>query len=260
MKDVMLCEDKSRVQSANMRGALWSGFKFAIIVFMLCAVCFICFIIAKFMSGESAAVVEPVKPEPPIIVIDAGHGGMDSGAVGVDGILEKDINLSVAERIAALCRLSGVECVMTRTEDIMLVGDDIKSHRKMHDLKNRLAAVSEITDAGREAVLVSVHMNKFTSEKYSGLQVWYSGNNERSSQLASFVQGYARTWLDTGNTREIKRATSAIYILDRAKVPAILIECGFLSNEAECRLLGTAEYQSKVALTVFSALCDYLGN
>ena len=103
-------------------------------------------------------------------------------------------------------------------------------------------------------------MNKFTSEKYSGLQVWYSGNDGESQKLANFVQGYARTWLDTGNTREIKRATSAIYILDRIKTPAILIECGFLSNAEECRMLGTEEYQTKLAMTVFSALCDYLGN
>ena len=260
MKDVILREEKSHVQATKVRSALFVGFKFTLIIFMLCAVCLICFIIAKFMSGDSETVMEPVKTAPPVVVIDAGHGGMDSGAVGVDGSLEKEINLDVAERIAAMCRLSGIECIMTRTEDIMLVGEDVKSHRKMHDLKNRLAVVSGITESGRDAVLVSVHMNKFTSEKYSGLQVWYSANNEKSSQLASFVQGYARTWLDTENTREVKRATSAIYILDRAKVPAILIECGFLSNEVECRLLGTPEYKSKVAVTVFSALCDYLGN
>ncbi len=260
MKDAMLRKEECVEKSDKICGAVFVGFKFALIVLVMCAVCLIGFVVAKFMSGESMAVTEPMETELPIVVIDAGHGGMDSGAVGIDGSLEKDINLAVAERISALCRLSGIECVMTRTEDIMLVGQDVKSHRKMHDLKNRLAVVNEITESGREAVLMSVHMNKFTSEKYSGLQVWYSGNNEKSSQLASFVQGYARTWLDTENTREIKRATSAIYILDRAKVPAILIECGFLSNAAECKRLGTSEYQSRVALTVFSALCDYLEN
>lgn len=258
MKDVIPYKGKAPAEAVKVRSAVWMGLKFGIIVFLLCAVCFLCYMIAQFMSGESTAVVETVEAKLPVIVIDAGHGGMDSGALGVDGSLEKEINLAVAERIAALCRLSGIDCVMTRTEDVMLVPDDVKTHRKMNDLKNRLAVADNILELGREVIFISVHMNKFTSEKYSGLQVWYSPNSEESSQLASYVQGYAGTWLDKGNTREIKRATSAIYILDRAKVPAILVECGFLSNRAECAKLATDEYRMQVALTVFSALCDYM--
>ena len=260
MKDVIPYNKKMLTDSAKVSSAVWVGVKFGIIVFLLCTVCFICYMIARFMAGESATVAQTVDRGLPVIVIDAGHGGMDSGAVGVDGSLEKEINLAVAERIATLCRLSGLDCVMTRTEDVMLVSDDVKSHRKMHDLKNRLAIVNEIAESGSEVILVSVHMNKFTSEKYSGLQVWYSPNSEKSSQLASYIQGYAGTWLDTGNTREVKRATSAIYILDRAKGPAVLVECGFLSNYTECAKLATDEYRMQVALTVFTAICDYLGN
>ncbi len=258
MKEVIPYENKASVGEQKVRGAVWMGVKFGIIVFLLCAVCFLCYMIAMFMAGESAAVIEKVEAKLPVIVIDAGHGGMDSGAVGVDGSLEKEINLAVSERIAMLCRLSGVDCVMTRTQDEMLVSDDVKKHRKMNDLKNRLAVADSILESGREVILVSIHMNKFTSEKYSGLQVWYSPNSEESSQIASYVQGYAETWLDRSNTREIKRATSAIYILDRAKMPAILVECGFLSNRAECAKLGTDEYRMQVAVTVFAAVCDYM--
>ena len=259
MKDVIPYKEKFSARIGKIRSAVMVGFKFGIVVLILCAVCFLCYKIAQFMAGDSAAVVHNVEAELPVIVIDAGHGGMDSGAVGIDGSLEKEINLAVAERIAALFRLSGIDCVMTRVEDVMLVDDDVKTHRKMNDLKNRLAVVNDISESGREVILVSIHMNKFTSEKYSGLQVWYSPNSEESSQLASYVQGYAGTWLDTGNTREIKRATSAIYILDRAKVPAVLVECGFLSNREECAKLATDEYRKEVALTVFAAICDFLG-
>lgn len=233
---------------------------FTLATALLCAACALTFALVRFMSGESMATssVAMASVKLPVIVIDAGHGGVDSGAVGVDGRLEKDINLSVANKLAKLCRLSGIECVLTRTEDRMLVDDSITSHRKMHDLRNRLNITEEIFAAGREVILVSIHMNNFPSPKYSGLQVWYSKNTPESSELAAFIQGYARTWLDVSNTRQIKAATSAIYLLDRASVPSVLVECGFLSNPDECARLGTDEYQTDVAVTVFAAICEYL--
>ncbi len=233
---------------------------FTLVVALLCGACALTFAVLRFTSGESmaASTVAVADVKLPVIVIDAGHGGVDSGAVGVDGRLEKEINLSVATTLSQLCKISGIECVLTRTDDRMLVDDSVTSHRKMHDLKNRLLITEEISDAGREVILVSIHMNNFPSPKYSGLQVWYSKNTPQSTELAAFVQGYARTWLDSTNTRGTKAATSAIYLLDRAKVPAILVECGFLSNPDECARLGTDTYQTDVAVTVFAAICEYL--
>lgn len=235
------------------------GIKFALAVGGLCAVCALTYFLWCFMSGEGAAPVSAKGIESrPIVVIDAGHGGIDSGAVAADGTEEKNLNLAIAKKLEALCVSANIECTLTRNGDFLLVDDSVSSHKKMHDLKNRLAVATEIKDSGRPVVFVSVHMNKFTSPKYSGLQVWYSNNNESSAQLASYIQGYAKTWLDTDNNRQTKASTSAIYLLDRARFPAVLVECGFLSNVEECEKLKSEEYQKEVALTVFAALCEYL--
>lgn len=244
----------------DLRGAVMTGMRFFIAVLMLCAVCALTYTLWLFMSGEgdtlSASAV--TEREFPVIVIDAGHGGVDGGAVAPDGGTEKEINLAVAKKLAALCEASGIDYVLTRTEDSMLVGDDVTSHRKMHDLKNRLALTRQIIENGKEAMLVSIHMNNFSSAKYSGLQVWYSPSDARSSEIAAYIQSYARTWLDNSNTRQTKAATSAIYLLDRADFPAVLVECGFLSNPEEYKKLTSEQYQTDLAAVIFSALCDYM--
>jgi len=231
----------------------------AVILFI--AVCFITFETSRFMSRKSKQVYSSVDSGNmlPVIVIDPGHGGIDSGAVGVDGSLEKELNLSVAKRLYDLFTLVGYECVMTRDTDTMLVDDSIKEHRKMHDLKNRLEVANGYFDDGRDVIFLSIHMNKFSLSEYSGLQVWYSSGDEKSRELAGYIQSYASTWLDPDNHRDIKKATSSIYVLDHARMPAVLVECGFLSNADECARLGTEEYQTKTALTIFSAVCDMLG-
>lgn len=223
---------------------------------MLTAICLGLAAVAAFFAGDRpVSAAAPAAEVLPVIVIDAGHGGMDSGAVGVDGSLEKELNLAVAEKLAAICRIAGIDCVMTRTEDVMLVPDSVTEHRKMHDLRARLDAVRAVTDGGREAMLVSIHMNKFTDARYSGLQVWHAADDV-SRMTAARVQGYARTFLDPANTREIKRTTSAIYILAHAETPAILVECGFLSNAAECQKLETDAYRTQLAMTIFAALME----
>ncbi len=240
-------------------GVFSTAARFVGMTLILCAVCAFTYFLWRFMAGEKTIPTSVHGAErEAIIVIDAGHGGIDSGAVAPDGTEEKNLNLAIAKKIAALCSAADIECVRTRNGDFMLVGEDVTSHRKMHDLKNRLKVAAEIKESGREVILISIHMNKFTSPKYSGLQVWYSKNDESSPRLASYIQGYAKTWLDSNNNRETKAATSAIYLLDRAEFPAVLVECGFLSNVEECRKLKTEEYQKEVALTVFSALCEYL--
>ncbi len=260
MKELTVYEKKEK---SGIPGGISAGISFTAAVILLCAVCALTWGIGRFAARGSVVSVSHEQNtviSTPTVVIDAGHGGMDGGASGADGTVEKEINLAVAKRLELLLNLSGIECVMTREEDRMLVGDDIKEHRKMHDLKNRLAVAEEISENGGNSVLVSIHMNNFSSSKYYGLQVWYSGNNPDSSQLASYVQSYAATFLDTSNKREIKRATSSIYILDRATVPAVLVECGFLSNSEECAKLKSESYQTELAVTMFSALCQWMGN
>ena len=188
----------------------------------------------------------------PVIVIDAGHGGADGGAVAPDGTCEKDINLNIAKDVCALLTSLGFECVMTREDDVML-GDGSGGSAKMNDLKQRVA----LTD-GKDCVFVSIHQNKFPQDSCSGTQVYYSKNDPRSQQLAQAVQECVRTYIQPGNTRQIKPAGSEIFVLDRCRVPGVLIECGFLSNPAELLKLKDTEYQKNLACAIAAAVSTYI--
>ena len=188
-------------------------------------------------------------------VLDPGHGGIDGGAVGVSGTLEKDINLSVSLVLRDLLRVLGHKVVMTREEDVLL-GDGEAGHKKLQDLKTRVESVKQYDDP----LFVSIHMNKFPEEYCHGLTVYYSGNDSESEILARTVRDAAVKYLQPDNQRPMKKATSALYVLHRATVPAILIECGFLSNYEEAKLLSCAEYRKKLAFVIFCSLCDYISN
>ena len=225
---------------------------FAAVTILLVTVCALLWLTSHFLGRGESRTASGESISNVTIIIDAGHGGMDGGTQSRDGLLEKDINLAVANKLYTLCRLAGIGCRRTWCDDNVLVSDDIKQKRKMHDLKNRAAVADEYVSP----VFVSIHMNSYPDSRYSGLQVWYSKNDERSRSIASYVQSYAAGYLDPANTRVIKPATSSIYLLDRLQVPAILIECGFLSNENESALLASDDYQTKLALVIFAALCE----
>ncbi len=228
---------------------------FLAVVTVLFALCAGEVLLARFMSGQTVGLIDRDTAARYTIVIDAGHGGMDGGAVSASGVLEKELNLAVAQRLYELCRIAGLDCVMTRSDDNLVVDDSVKSKRKMHDLKNRVALAEGIENS----IFVSIHMNNFPDERYSGLQVWYSKNNESSATLAALLQTYARTFIDPTNQRETKAAGSSIYVLDRISVPAVLVECGFLSNPEECERLSSEEYQLKLAVVLFAAISEFVG-
>ena len=233
---------------------------FTAIVLALCVLCAGAVLLGDYLLGEGMLDAGSAPEERRVlIVIDPGHGGMDGGAVGTNGALEKDINLSVAKKLYELCRIAGIDCRMTRESDCMLVDDSIKTRRKMHDLKNRVAFAEAAGSDWDVTLFVSLHMNNFSQSRYSGLQVWYSKNDERSKSLAAYLQTYARTYLDSANEREIKAAGSSIYVLDRIKLPAVLIECGFLSNPEECERLCNDKYQKSLASVIFAGLVGYIG-
>lgn len=211
-------------------------------------------------QGEGAffAVFSGVNTAPQkkiTVVIDAGHGGMDGGAVSDGGITEKDINLSLAKRLRELFALSEVDVVMTREDDIMLC-DGESRHKKRDDLENRV----KMAKSYENAVFVSIHMNKFPVEKYSGLQVYYSRAHEASKRIAESVQAKTALTLQPENTRKIKPADSSIYVLDNLDIPAVLIECGFLSNRREAALLSDGEYQEKLACIIFASVSEAISN
>jgi len=188
------------------------------------------------------------------VIIDAGHGGEDAGAVAPDGTLEKALNLEIATIIDSILAISGVDTVMTRETDTMLSDDSISAKRKTADLRCRYM----ISKQHPNSLFVSIHMNKFPIEKYSGLQVYYSPNDSGSEKLASMIQSSAVNYIQPHNTREIKKADSSIYLLDRIETPAVLVECGFLSNESECAMLNDASYRRKLSAAVYAAVLEYI--
>lgn len=190
-----------------------------------------------------------------VVVIDAGHGGEDGGAIGVNGVLEKDLNLAVARTIADLLRADGYTVIETRTDDRLLYEQkDENGHKKRADLANRLAYMQTYP----ECVFVSIHMNTYPVANCEGLQVWYSPNLPESKILAESVQSVVCARMQPDNTRRVKPANSLIYLLHKATVPAILIECGFLSTPAECEKLSDKDYQRALALAIFSSLSENL--
>ena len=184
---------------------------------------------------------ETAAPLQRTVVLDAGHGGEDGGAVGVNGVLEKDINLAVVRLVGELLEKEGVCVIYTRTEDRLLYTEEqnIKGKRKMYDLRNRL----QIAEGTEGAILVSIHMNKFSSPSVKGLQVWYGKGNENSRLLAEQIRAAVKKELDPTNRRAVKSAGDDIYLLARSTRPAVLIECGFLSNPEECEKLSQDDYK-----------------
>lgn len=191
----------------------------------------------------------------PIIIIDAGHGGEDSGAVGASGVLEKDLNLSVALEMKSALEEKGYTVVMTRTEDKMLYaeGENIKGIRKLSDLKNRCKIAAEYENS----IFISVHMNSFGASKYSGLQVYYSHADEESRALAESIQSKVKADLQPENKRVVKDGKD-IYILEHCPSNTVLVECGFITNSEECEKLSQKEYQKQLSFSIVCGIIEYI--
>ena len=185
-------------------------------------------------------------------VIDAGHGGEDGGAVAADGSKESDMNLAIARRLDALLVLLGEETRMTRTEDISIHDGSASTLRekKRSDLENRV----ELVNSTQGAILVSIHQNSLPSSKRTqGAQVFFR-KEEGSAALANAVQHALNETVNLENEKVEKAIDPSIYLMKNVTAPAILIECGFLSNESETALLKSGEYQQKLAVVIASGL------
>lgn len=182
------------------------------------------------------------------VILDAGHGGFDGGAVSVTGTAEKTLNLDTTLTLAALLKAQGYRVILTRETDTELTHEDGGS-RKMQDLKGRLSVMTE----NPNLPFLSIHMNKFPQAQYHGLQVYYTPNDPSAKSLADTVQSTVKDGLQPANDRATKPATSAIFLLHKATSPAILIECGFLSNEEEARRLEDPTYRNALCLAVATA-------
>ncbi len=186
------------------------------------------------------------------VILDAGHGGFDGGAVSVTGTAEKTLNLDTTLTLAALLRAQGYRVILTRETDVELT-HEAGGSRKMQDLKGRLT----IAEENQGAPLISIHMNKFPQSRYHGLQVYYSVNDKSSQALADAIQASVKSGLQPDNGRSVKPATSAIFLLHKTASPAVLVECGFLSNEEEARRLEDPQYRASLCLLIGTAYAKW---
>lgn len=238
---------------ASLKKSFFGAFFLFLVLFLLFCGLF-CYLSAP-RRAEAAPTDEVPLSRIRVVVLDAGHGGEDGGAVAPDGTMEKDLNLAVAERLCALLKASGIEVVMTRQSDRMLYDPEADHEGKKKALD--LLARRRIAEETEDAVFVSIHMNMFPSDaSCRGLQVWYSPNHPGSRGFAESVQRFTKDFLQPDNHRKAKPATSGIYLLHRLQIPAILIECGFLSNPEEAALLKSPEYQDALALDLFLAITE----
>ncbi len=192
-------------------------------------------------------------PQTGYILLDPGHGGEDGGASAADGTLEKDINLAVALPLADMLRVCGVPVRLTRDTDISIYDASASTVRekKVSDMHNRLALYNNAK------IAIGIHTNKFPQTQYFGTQLFYSANTPESEGIASSIRQNVVQMLQPENKREMKKADSTIYLLHNAQVPAVFVECGFLSNEAELAKLKSPAYQQQMAFAVWSGLMQY---
>ena len=184
------------------------------------------------------------------VIIDAGHGIPDNGASSPSGISENEINLKISKKLKKLLIKANIKVIMTR-KDLNSLSNS-KTNNKSTDLKMR----TEIRDNNGGDLFLSIHLNHFTDPQYSGAQVFYNNSNPQNKVLAESVQKNLINLLDTNNQRKAI-VSNNIFVLKNAKIPSILVECGFLSNPDEAVQLSTEKYQEQIAVALYSGICEY---
>ena len=228
----------------------FSVFLSAIFVFSIGFLYFI--FLSERKNFPVSAQIKPFGSE--TVVIDAGHGGEDGGAVSISGAIESHLNLSIAQRLDSILGLYGVNSMLLRNSDISLHSSGAQTIRekKVSDLHNRVNIIESLDDC----IVISIHQNAFTDSKYHGAQVFYA-NGELSLPLAQITQDVLRKNLDPENTRKPTAVPTSVYLMNHITCKAILVECGFLSNPEEDVLLQSPEYQTKLAASLAGAYIQY---
>lgn len=227
--------------------------KLAVIVSVLIVTSFALniFTVSKSVKQVSASVSDAVT-----VIVDAGHGGEDGGAIGKSGSLEKDINLQFALKVNDYLSFFGINTYMVRTED-RSVGDitlPTIRERKVSDIRARAA----LMDLFENSIYLSIHQNEFTQSYVHGTQVFYAPNSEESKNLATVIQKTVCSLTQPDNTKVPKESGTNIYVLYNASKPACLCECGFVSNPEEEKLLLSEDYQRKFSLALSFSVLNYL--
>ena len=188
------------------------------------------------------------------ICIDSGHGGNDPGKIGVAGTKEKEVNLAIALKLKKSLEKQNIRVIMTRTDDRNLA-DANGTNEKTSDMKNRVAKM----DSEQPDAVISIHQNSYTDSTAKGAQVFYYSESKEGKKLAEVLQKSLIENADPENHRMAKANTS-YYILKNTSAPTVIVECGFLSNPEEERLLNTAQYQEKLVDALQKGICEYLEN
>ena len=228
--------------------------KISACIMAICAI-FCAVLIVSNPNNYSSLPTIAEKPQITVI-IDAGHGGEDGGTQSSDGTLEKDLNLDIAIRLKQLLQNQGINVILTRETDILLYdrNTDYKGRKKLLDAEARLKIAADNPDA----IFVSIHQNAFSSPQYSGLQVWYSGNNASSLPIAEAIQSSVKATLQPENNRAVKLSGSNVYIMQHIQNPAVLVECGFLSSPSEAKKLSDPSYRQNLSQVICDAIVGYL--
>lgn len=209
---------------------------------------FVCCFGINAVSEKSVESNKTVYKSRNTVVIDAGHGGKDAGTSGVDGTLEKDVNLDIALSLYDYLMVSGINAVLTRNADYEMYSEgEVRDHS---DLYNRMDFINSVPDS----VLISIHQNHFEDEKEWGTQIWYSANTELSKTLADNILHNIKYTLQPDNNRINKVSDNSYYLLYKASVPSIMVECGFMSNVAENQKLKDIEYQNDIAYSILTGI------
>ena len=208
---------------------------------------------AILFSRAETAVTADADTSSPVVIIDAGHGGEDGGATSAGGVRESRLNLEISLRLNDFLHFLGVQTCMTRTEDVSIYTEGTTiAQKKVSDIRHRV----QLTEAVPDGILVSIHQNYFQESQYRGAQIFHA-SSEGSRELAELLQATVRSQIDPRNHRECKAARD-IYLLSHVNCPAVLVECGFLSNPEEEQLLQMPDYQKKLAAALGCCISQFL--
>ena len=231
---------------------------FAAIIVSVLLFCVCIFAVVKQTERNIISVIgaESSDYKENIFILDAGHGGEDGGAVAYDGTLEKDLNLAMCNNISLYFDIFGIDYVIIRDGDYSVGDTSLETirKRKASDIYKRF----EIINSYENSVLLSIHQNMFSVEKYSGTQVFYDGKFDESEELSKILQFTFKNTLQPDNNRSIKKTDKSIYLLYEAQRPSVMVECGFMSNLSELSRLKDTEYQSQFSYFLTKGIIQYL--
>ncbi|NLL71893.1 MAG: N-acetylmuramoyl-L-alanine amidase CwlD [Epulopiscium sp.] len=219
---------------------------------LIISIC-ICFILGFLYRLKTTEVVSTfaLPTAYRIIAIDPGHGGIDPGRIGEQGLDEKDLNLQISLYLQQYLEQSGAHAWMTRREDKGLY-EESDTNKKRADLKKRIQMIND----SQADVTISIHQNSFPQKQYKGAQVFYHADSEKAKRLAELIQAELISFVDPSNHREIK-SNDTYYILKQSHMPTVIVECGFISNPEEERKLNDENYQQKIAWGIYVGIMKY---